>query len=70
MNNKEQNKMKILYSPSTRRAIYYYGDYAITSIVDDNYRVEQNLHSAPIDLETMSESFSNQSIKDWEERWI
>ena len=65
-----ENKMRILYSPSTNRAIYYYGSYAVTSIVDNDYKVEQNLRSAPIDLETMSESFSNQEIKDWEERWI
>ena len=64
------NKIRILYSPSTRRAIYYYNGFSVTSEVDDEYKVVENIHSAPIDLETMSQSFSNESIKDWEERWI
>ena len=65
-----QSRIRILYSPSTSRVIYYYNGFAVTSIVTDYYQVVENLHSAPIDLETMRESFSNQEIKDWEERWI
>jgi len=57
--------MDMLYSPSTKRAIYYYNNYAVTSVIDNNYRVVQNIHSAPIDIDTMSESFSNTEIHDW-----
>ena len=62
--------MKILYSRSTNRAIYYYGSGCTTSIVDEQYHAVAHIHHAPIDLRTMSQSFSNSEINDWEEKEI
>lgn len=63
---------KFLFSPSTNRAIYYSkNNLAVTSEVKfnkDGFTVLRNIHSAPIDLKTMANSFSNGAIRDWTDK--
>lgn len=56
------NKIKVLYSPSEKRVIYNDGLGSITLQLNDNFEVVKNIHEAPIDIETMSKSFSNTGI--------
>ena len=59
--------MKILTSKSTNRVIFNDGSMTITAEgwnrIRDTYK--KILHAAPIFLEQMSNSFSNEKINDW-----
>ncbi len=65
---------KILYSKSTRRCIISdplgNTDCLILKDLPDGIVGGEVIHSAPIGLEAMSESFSNKDIHDWEEKEI
>jgi hypothetical protein len=60
----------VLYSPSTKRAIWESGGgVAMTSYIRDG-SIEGSVHSAQISVTEMSKSFTNKDITDWEHRLI
>ena len=67
------NKMdkKYMFSEKSDRIIFDTEFGSVTQELSrsgDGRRTGQNIHSAPIDIQTMSKSFSNEFITDWE--WI
>lgn len=62
----------VMYSPSTRRVCAAIGPGICgTLVLNENFEVDPNpIHAAPIDPRTMSESFSNERITDWQEHKI
>jgi hypothetical protein len=62
--------MNILFSPSTKRVIWYDGNQSITAQLTDDYEWGKAIHFAPIGVDDMSELFTNEGINDWEKRSI
>lgn len=62
-------KVKVLHSKTTKRVIAPSASGgSITMIFDE--KPADLIHAAPTDIDTMSESFSNREISDWEEKNI
>ena len=62
----------IMFSPSTMRVCTpFSAGVQATLQLNENFEADgKPLHTAPIDVETLSESFSNENITDWERRSI
>ena len=62
----------VMYSPSERKVCAQIGPGMCgTLVLNENYEADTDpIHAAPIDVRTLSESFTNEEITDWEEREI
>lgn len=70
-NRRKGSKTRILYSPSTHRVIARVSADLIGTIqLDKTFRAERVIYAAPVDMDEMADSWSNQDIDDWEERNI
>lgn len=58
---------EVLYSPSVRRVISPI-DAGMTGTIqlDEKFQAINLVHAAPIDSQTMADSFTNKEIGDWE----
>ena len=65
----EEDKTEVLYNKSTRRAIMDAPNGSMTIQLNKEFHYVGVVHSATIDKETMSKSFSNDGL-DWEKREI
>lgn len=58
--------MRVFFSASTKRAIYYDYDICVTIKIHSDKKAEV-IHSAPISMELMRELSENKYIRDWKE---
>ena len=60
--------MTVLYSPSTKRVIAPLNMGTIATFqLNEQWEATDIVHAAPVDLDTMAESFTNEEIADWME---
>lgn len=64
--------LPVLHSPSTNRVIYdtINGSITVEISKESDIIVANPVHSAPIDMYSMSKSFTNEDVNDWETKTI